>query len=64
MVTTLDSYDIATLAQLVKERSEVIRKMLESPGLYFTNDRVEKLTAIYSAELVENDALVAKLEAI
>ena len=64
MVTPLDSYEIATLAQLVKERSELIRKMLESPSQYWTADRVEKLTAIYSAELVENDALVAKLEAI
>ena len=57
----MNDYEIATLVQLVTERNELVIKMLASPSEYWTADRIEKLTAIYSAELVENDAMIAKL---
>jgi hypothetical protein len=60
----LNDYEIATLVQLVTERNQLVIKMLASPSEYWVSDRVAKLTAIYSAELVENDALIAKLQAI
>ena len=60
----LDSYEIAVLVTLVTERNELVIKMLASPADYFINGRVDALVKIYSAELVENDAMIAKLEAI
>ncbi len=55
MVTTLNDYDRAVLEQLVKERNEVVREMLES-------DLLNKAKQAYSTELAENVVLIAKLQ--
>lgn len=60
MVTTLNDYDIAVLVQLVTERNEVVREMLQSALSCPTP--TSRLEYAYSTELAENVVLIAKLQ--